>query len=252
MHLKQKKTTVSPVISVIIPVYNAEKSLKLALESVFSQNYADYEVIIVDGLSTDNSLKIVDEFTSKVNKLISERDVGIYDAMNKGINIAKGEWLFFLGADDKLYPEVFEKVYPFLNDEYKVVFGDVMFDNNYRMPCFLGSRTIFQNTLHHQSAFYHKSNFHSFCYDTSLKILADYELNLQIYLRKLPFLHIPVVITKCATGGASSGLYLSWSETNKVRKRYLKSNFVNTFFSFLLGLYYLQKKLRYMLYGHRI
>ncbi|MCX6214051.1 glycosyltransferase family 2 protein [Spirosoma sp.] len=252
MQSRQQKTRTEPTISVIVPVYNADKWLKSALDSIISQSYDDYELIIVDGLSKDDSLKIINDFISEIDVLISEDDTGIYDAMNKGINNAKGEWLFFLGADDMLYPDIFEKVRPFLNNKYKVVFGDVVFDNNYRMPCFLGPRTLLQNTLHHQSAFYHKSNFCEFRYDTGLKILADYELNLRIYLRNSPFYHAPFVITHCATGGASSELYLSWVETNKVRKRYLKSMFTNIFLTIGLGIYYLQKRLRYLLYGHRV
>ncbi|SOD95087.1 glycosyltransferase family 2 protein [Spirosoma fluviale] len=252
MQQRQKKTKMKPTISVIVPVYNAEKWLRMALESIVSQSFTDYELIIVDGYSKDKSLDIVKEFIPSIDVLISERDMGIYDAMNKGIDRAKGEWLFFLGADDRLCPNVFEKLYPFLDNKYKVVFGDVEFDNNYRMPCFLGSRTMLQNTLHHQSAFYHNSNFLEFRYDTNLKILADYELNLRIYLGNMPFCRVPLVIASCATGGASSDLYLSWTETNKVRRRYIMSKITNIFLSFTLALYYLQKRLRYVLYGHRV
>lgn len=247
--IKQKN---NPVISIIVPVFNAATCLEAALDSIISQSYENYELIIVDGGSTDGSLKIIERFVDKINVLISETDKGIYDAMNKGIDKAKGDWLYFLGADDKLNTDILKKIIPFLHSSFKVVFGDVLFENGHRMKSYLGTRTILQNTLHHQSAFYHRSNFHSFRYDTSLQIIADYELNLIIYTKKLSVLYVPEVIAKCYAGGTSSQLGKSLQETNTVRKRYIKSNVKSIILYYTLNIYYFQKQIRRFLYDHKV
>jgi glycosyltransferase involved in cell wall biosynthesis len=93
-----------PKISIITPTFNASKTLKECIESVAIQNYSYLEHWIIDGVSTDNTMEIVKEYVQKYPhiKYISEKDKGIYDAMNKGIELATGDFLLFLGADDFL------------------------------------------------------------------------------------------------------------------------------------------------------
>ena len=92
----------SPLITIIIPTYNCDDFIDQALWSVVNQTYQSYELIIVDGRSTDKTLDIIDRYKKDISVLVSEPDSGIYDAMNKGVNMAKGDWLYFLGADDIL------------------------------------------------------------------------------------------------------------------------------------------------------
>ena len=94
-----------PLVSVIIATYNAGKYLRRALDSVYSQSYTNVECIVVDGCWKDNTLDIVREYVCKNIVYISEQDLGIYDALNKGVLIAKGEWIYVLGADDELLPD---------------------------------------------------------------------------------------------------------------------------------------------------
>lgn len=104
-------------ISIITVTYNSDKTLKDTLESVLKQTYKNYEHIIVDGLSKDNTMQIVKEYEEKYNgklKYISEKDFGIYDAMNKGIKIATGNVIGILNSDDiyaheKVLEEIVEK-----------------------------------------------------------------------------------------------------------------------------------------------
>lgn len=91
-------------ISIITATYNSEKTLKETLDSVLSQTYKDYEHIIIDGLSKDNTMEIVKEYEKKYDgklKYISEKDSGLYDAMNKGIKMATGDIIGILNSDDK-------------------------------------------------------------------------------------------------------------------------------------------------------
>ena len=92
-----------PKISIIIVVHNAAKTLKFAINSIFEQSYKNVEVVVIDGGSTDGTLEILKNNKAENLIWISEPDKGIYDAMNKGIRICSGEWLYFLGADDQLY-----------------------------------------------------------------------------------------------------------------------------------------------------
>ena len=90
----------SPLFSIIIPTFNAAKTLSASLESVINQSCQQFELLIVDGISTDDTLSVVKKYAalSANIKWVSEKDNGIYDAMNKSIKMAKGEWLFFLGS----------------------------------------------------------------------------------------------------------------------------------------------------------
>ncbi|MFV8799959.1 glycosyltransferase family 2 protein [Yersinia sp. LJYL362] len=96
--MKNKK-----LVSIIIATYNVDGYISACLDSILSQSYESYEVIIVDGISSDKSLDIIKSYTDTRIRLYSEKDKGIYDAWNKGVSLAKGEWLLFIGADDVFY-----------------------------------------------------------------------------------------------------------------------------------------------------
>ena len=89
----------TPKVSVIIPTYNSEKTIEKALLSVLIQTYCNVECLVIDGSSKDKTIDIVQKFEDKI-VFISEKDNGIYHAMNKGIELSSGEWLLFLGSDD--------------------------------------------------------------------------------------------------------------------------------------------------------
>lgn len=104
--MKKKKTSKinqrDPLISIITTTFNSSKTLRKTLESIFNQNYKKFELIIIDGKSNDNTLKIIKKYEHKINYWISEKDNGIYDAFNKGLKIAKGDFVGFVNSDDKL------------------------------------------------------------------------------------------------------------------------------------------------------
>ena len=93
----------APLISIIIPVFNAGKTLQSTIESILGQCYKNIELIIVDGESVDNTKDIIAQYKKNIDIFICEKDNGIYDAMNKGIIAANGDWLLFLGGDDVLF-----------------------------------------------------------------------------------------------------------------------------------------------------
>lgn len=106
-----------PLISLITVCYHAGSLLEETLKSAVDQTFQDFELIIIDGGSTDNTIEIANRFQSHIGTLVSEPDKGIYDAMNKGVKAAKGEWLYFLNAGDSFYNnEVLSDI--FLNKDY--------------------------------------------------------------------------------------------------------------------------------------
>ena len=241
-----------PLISIITVVYNARLTLQATIESVLNQDRDLVEYWIIDGGSTDGSLNIISQYSDRLAGWISEPDKGIYDAMNKGIDRANGEWIYFIGGDDTLRPGIVKELQSHLNTHYSIVFGDVLFDNGHRMRSFLGPRTVFQNTVHHQSAFYNSSLFADYRYDPTLTIVSEYDIHLRVHVHKSTTHYVPLIIADCAVGGASSDLSRSLKETNRVRARYLPGKWKNRVLSMSLKLYYAQKRLRFLLYGHRV
>ena len=241
-----------PLVSVITVVFNAHATLEKTIESVINQDKELFEYWIIDGGSTDGSVELIRKYEQKLAGWISEPDKGIYDAMNKGIDRARGQWLYFLGGDDTLRPNIIKQIQPFLNGQYSLVFGEVMFDNGHLYRSLLGPRTLLQNTVHHQSAFYNSSLFTNYRYDPTLTIVSEYDIHLRLYTEKALTFYLPLIIADCATGGASSELPRSLKETNRVRRRYVKDYYKFALLSAFLRLYYTQKRLRYWLYGHRV
>ena len=105
--------------SIVIATYNSENTLRQTLESIEKQTFKDYEVIIVDGLSTDKTEEIVKDYSSIIGTYISEKDSGIYDAFNKGVSASVGEYINFIGSNDCFYDyQTLEKVSEQLDDKH--------------------------------------------------------------------------------------------------------------------------------------
>ncbi|MBD2699636.1 glycosyltransferase [Spirosoma sp. BT702] len=225
-----------PLISIITVVYNARKTFEATIKSVLSQDQELFEYVIIDGGSKDGTLDIIRKYENQLGSWVSEPDKGIFDAMNKGVDRAKGEWLFFLGADDLLCEDILAKVSSHLQPNLAVVYGNVMLDGGRIMRSHIGLRCLFENRLHHQSAFYHRRLFTDFRYEQKFNICADYELTLRIYLQKQPFLYVPYTIAVFASGGNSNDL--TSKDINEIRGIYLQKPWLNSILSFMIDTYY--------------
>ena len=119
-----------PKISIITVVFNGESLIERTIKSVLEQTFASIEYIIVDGLSNDGTLSIAKQYSSSITKIISEKDHGIYDAMNKGLKMATGNYILFLNAGDELYAkDTLSKVFEnFINAD--VYYGNTAITNN--------------------------------------------------------------------------------------------------------------------------
>lgn len=214
----------TPCVSIITVTHNAETHIAKSIESVLRQSYRSIEYIIVDGCSTDQTISIIESYGSKVTHFISEPDRGLYDAMNKGIRLSSGDWLYFLGADDLLASDdVIESIFQDDLTGYSLIGGSVI--NLGRGRHFVSSysyRLLFRNTLSHQGTFYRRFLFENFSYDASTRVSGDYELNLKAYLERHKLKQSGHVIARCGDGGVSSQvLYRGYLEEIRIRNRYL-------------------------------
>jgi glycosyltransferase involved in cell wall biosynthesis len=115
-------------LSIITITYNAEQYLERTIQSIENQSVQDFEYIIIDGKSKDDTLKIAEKYKSRINKLISESDKGLYDAMNKGLKNASGDFVWFMNAGDEINDnQAVEKIYKVISDKTDVLYGDTFF-----------------------------------------------------------------------------------------------------------------------------
>lgn len=200
---------IAPLISVIVATRNAAKDIDTLLLSISSQTFKNYEVIVVDGLSADDTIEVASKFRDIFPlTTISEADNGIYDAMNKGIARSRGKWLIFMGADDQFYDDlVFSDFSKLLSEksasDLDLIFGNFVFRGRV-FQSRLNWRIVFTNPLNHQSVFYNRVVFDQYQYNLAYKYAADYDLNIKLYLRNAPYLHFDRIIAFYKDTGLST------------------------------------------------
>jgi glycosyltransferase involved in cell wall biosynthesis len=177
----------SPLLTIIIATFNSSATLQKTLDSILSQDWQEWEVLIVDGVSTDNTVGIMEENARRDHRIrfISERDQGVYDAMNKGIVMARGEWVYFLGSDDRLFgPQVLHSVFnePGLSG-FDFVYANVvspsfksLYDGEFTFE------KLLSNNISHQAIFYKKKIFDRIGnYNLRYRGYADWDLNIRCF-----------------------------------------------------------------------
>ena len=233
-------------ISIITVCYNAEDTISDTIQSVLSQDYKDVEYIIVDGKSTDRTLEIIQSINNGI-KLISEKDQGIYDAMNKGINIASGDVIGILNADD-IYKnsQVLTKVMDAFKANVSIVYGDieyVKYDDlsnvvrKWKAGVFRTGKFKWGWMPPHPGFFVKKSCYESFgLFNLNLSTSADYELMLRMLeVHHLSCNYIPKTITSMRVGGASNSSLKNRLIANRNDKKAWTIHPINPFwFTFIL------------------
>lgn len=214
----------APHLSVILVCKNPGSRLQAALASVWEQLHVHPEIVVIDGGSTDGSREWLEARRSRLAVLVSEPDAGIYDAMNKGVARATGDWLLFLGADDRLVGDMVlsEAVNWMKKTEAGVAAGEVAYDDGRIYKLRSHVNPLARNFVHHQGTFYRRSLFaENDAFDTSLAIMSDYEFNVRLWKNRVRFKPIPLRIAACGTGGASDGgAWRGYREEIAVRHRY--------------------------------
>ena len=229
-------------ISIITASFNSEKSIRDTLESVKGQEYKNVEHLIIDGLSTDQTLNVVREY-SHVAKAISEKDNGIYDAMNKGLQIATGEIIGILNSDDiyvdnKVLKEVVDM---FADNQVDACYADLQYvqesntnilvrnwkSGTYRKNSFLYGWMPPHPTLFLRRRVYNEIGF----FNLAFKTAADYELMLRVFVTNdFTIRYLPRVIVKMRTGGASNSSMKRRLDANKEDRMAWKVNNLKPYF----------------------
>lgn len=223
-------------LSIITINFNDKTGLEKTINSIINQTWADFEFIVIDGASTDGSKEILEKYQNQISHWISEPDTGVYNAMNKGIRIANGEYLIFMNSGDSFVdPTILEKIAPQLEFSTDIVFGDAIFVANndetiINFPKKLNFSFFYENSLCHQSTFLHKSLFLDNQYNEYFKIVSDWEFNVKnICLYGKSYKHIDEVICYYDLNGISSTQkILDLEERNKVYKIYF-STFIDDY-----------------------
>jgi glycosyltransferase involved in cell wall biosynthesis len=182
-------------ITIVTVVRNGERTLAACLDSVARQRHPEVEHVVVDGASTDRTLEIIRQRERAGLRWTSEPDAGIYDAMNKAVRLATGDFFLFLGADDVLLADL-TQVASRLNDRRTIYYGDAYWPGRHRLydgpfsTLKLALRNICQ-----QAIFYPRAVFEKYAFDLKFRIQADWELNMRCFSDPtFRFVYIPVLV----------------------------------------------------------
>jgi glycosyltransferase involved in cell wall biosynthesis len=219
-------------VSIITVCYNSASTIETTIQSVISQDYNNIEYIIIDGNSTDETLSIVDKYKSSVSKVISEKDDGIYFAINKGISFATGDVIGILHADD-FYTDntvISKVVAAFGKNKTDTLYGDLQYVNrtdtskiirNWRSGEYRHG-LFYKGWMPPHPAFFVKKKCYDIygTYNTSLRSAADYELMLRLlHKNKCSTVYLPEVLVKMRVGGKSNVSLLNRIKANREDKK---------------------------------
>lgn len=231
-------------ITIITVVLNDDKNISLTIESVINQSFNNFEYIIIDGDSSDNTKNIIEKYLNHIDIFISEPDKGLFDAMNKGVTLSSGEYIIFLNSGDLFIDnEVLKTVEPYLNKE-DFIYGDY---KKYKENIKENIPIITENLpdLHcipysHQALFSKRQLLLEYPFNLNYKLAADFDHYMYWKKQKASKKRIPFYISYFQLGGIS----------NKQRKLGIKENFKIAFYynnSKTVFVYLLYRKLKVFL-----
>lgn len=228
-----------PRLTIVIATFNSGKTIRNAMESVLAQDFQDWECIIVDGTSNDNTLSIVKEYVEKDSrfKYISEPDKGIYDAFNKGWKMANGIWVHYLGDDDKLTQEGMKCIFSTPNlCEYEVLSGHCYIekiDGTIKANYSKGFFGCHQGKLTRKATLEYFNGFNE-----DYSIMADKDLMIRMEKAGVKVLNVNTFVAYFAMTGMSQSLSGLWRRTRELFIIYKKNQLSQPFlrsFKYLIG-----------------
>lgn len=219
----------NPLISIITVSFNSEKTIEQTIKSVVEQDYDDFEYIIIDGASSDGTLAIIKKYASaypEIIKYISERDDGIYDAMNKGIRMCHGDLIGIINSDDYYEVDALKKAADACkgksSEDCFVVYGMVRFLENEveESVNMVSHNSLSKRMMMHPACFVSKAAYDDVgLFDCNYKSAADYDLFLRLQAStKVDFIPIYEILANFRLGGMS-GTYTSFKETIEVKRK---------------------------------
>lgn len=251
------------IVTVITVVYNNVNAIEETVKSILSQNKDLFEFIVIDGKSTDGTLKLLNKYKDYIDIFISEPDYGIYDAMNKGINLASGEYIIFMNSGDTFYNS--EVLDSFFNKntnykEYEVLFGDTNVVFEKYSSIVKGEYPSLHNAMsfNHQSVFVSTTLLKQNLFDTKYKICADKNFFAAIFKNGVNYLYLPCIVANIsAFGFSNSNRVKTLLEVNRIMKAHslpasniklkLIFAYILTFFEKIFGYKFINylRKLKY-------
>lgn len=218
-------------VSIITINYNDKNGLKKTIDSVLSQKCKDFEFIIVDGDSTDGSKEYISEISKYVSKWISEPDTGIYNAMNKGIKMATGDYVYFLNSGDIFYDiDALKIAVSKMVLDVGLYYGNLIYDwpskkVHISFPSTLSFQFFAIDNINHQACFIKRSLFEEiFYYNEDYKIISDWEFLIYAICKKeISYQHLDMLISIYDTTGISTDIKnraLIYADKEKVIQKY--------------------------------
>ena len=211
----------NPKITVVTVCYNAVDVIEKTILSVINQTYSNIEYIVIDGNSNDGTVDVIRKYADKISKWVSEPDNGIYDAMNKGTDLATGEWINFMNAGDFFVNNhVIENLLPVFGEKHDVIYGDTIFVNDGNKK---GQKAYEREnampSFCHQSSFISTLLMKRYHYDQSFIIAADTDFFDRIYKEGCDFFHVDLFLSMVNMDGVSSNRRtLVYREVCRIKK----------------------------------
>lgn len=212
-------------VSIVTVVLNDVVHIENTIKSVLCQTYSDIEYILIDGNSYDGTLDIVKKYEDRISICISEKDSGVYDAMNKAINFVSGEWVLFLNSGDTFVNNnVVQNVFGnHLNDQTFVVFGDTYYVYEWGTIIARAKTPLdFSKGLpfNHQSVFVRSSLLKNRPFNIKYSLAADFDFFYNLYIDNVHFEYVPIMISNYLYGGLSSASILNlYKEIMNIQRR---------------------------------
>jgi glycosyltransferase involved in cell wall biosynthesis len=225
-----EKNKNKPLLSIVTAVYNGEKYLEETIKSIINQTYENIEYIIIDGGSTDGTIEIIKKYEDKISYWVSEKDNGISDAFNKGVKVAKGEYINFQGdGDGFLLPDSLEKVFTNINSAEDIfvsariqrvdIDGKELYSSKH-IKDFNKKSLLLRMSLPHQGLFTHKSYFEKYgFFDVNNTFCMDYDHLLRAYHEFPKVVTKDIVVARWRADGLGNGRILDiFKEYDKIKR----------------------------------
>lgn len=231
----------TPLITIITVVLNARDLIEATLRSVGEQDYGNIQHVIIDGGSTDGTLEIIKANRASIDHWISEHDQGVYDAMNKGISYAKGEWIAFLNAGDVYTSRrTLSGLVPLMVVDSDIIYGDheIRFTDYSLVYWARSEKELWKNMVFsHQTVFARTSIVRELKFSVAIRISADYDMMIRAYLAGNRFVNSHMVVASVPAGGLSDSVqYYCILERFKILHRHalLTNKIIGYYFLLLL------------------
>lgn len=225
-----------PVISIVTVVRNCENTIEDTIINVINQKYPNIEYIVIDGQSTDGTLNKIRKYEESIDYWISEPDSGIYDAMNKGIDLATGDWVSFMNAGDYFFSNSTIKsiVSEIRKQNFDIIYGDfIVAHQNFNHKSLIKAKTtekiLYGNLYSHQSCFIKAKVIKQNKFNLKYKITADYFQMVSLFYQNNKFFYLPIPISVMLAGGVSYSNINTYKEQIKI---------VHSFKPFSISIFY--------------